>query len=890
MISLVLPYWDRQQAADKALTLLAETYKGLDLEVIVVDDGNPVPFRVPNVGLNIRVITLPIKHEPKCPATVWNAGAKAAKGEVLVLSCIEILHETPVLEQMAEEVRKHKDNYVLASAWCPEEQVWHCHTSVTVPDCPPDAGIAFCAAMRPELFNRAGGFDEAYRDGAGYEDRDWIRRLHFVGAKFIKRDDLKVIHPKSGATISWGDGKFQRNLNLFRSKWQKSVTVVCLNAQNYLGLGSQYVNNLAEGVRKHMPAGVPWRFVCLTDDPTGLNDGIQVLPLPSDLKGWWGKLYLFKKGLFPDGQRIIFFDLDTIILGSLEKLTQYRGNMAILRDFYFPKRGAPGVILWKAGYASSIWDEWVAQGRPENPLGDLGWIENLDQGRFTKHIDRLQDLFPGDFASYKVHCKEAPPANTRVVCFHGNPRPHHYPSPWVRNVWKLKNEINKVQALIDDERYPEALALLNQKLDDDPNDLSSLFQFGEVLLKMDRIGLATNIYKHLSTQTNRSEVWNNLGRCYQKRETSKEARQCFKKALELDINSAAALVNLAVLDVNEGKPERAVILAEKALAIEPNSRQALDVISMGKLCMNQWEGWDAYLHAEGPPFRPLRQYTVPAEPEWMGEKGKTVVIYREQGLGDEIMFASCLQEVINDSKKVIVDCDKRLVGLFQRSFPEVDVYGTGHSREIDWPSQYQIDASAPFGRVPMFYRRSDESFSGKPYLKACQFRKKAYRSLLDSLGKGPKVGIAWTGGKRSDSVTRSDSDYRSLKLHDLEPLFREGHHYISLEYRPSDEIKESGLPIHDWSWITQSQDYDDTAALVDELDYIIAVPTTVVHLAGALGKPCYTLTPEYSNWRFGMGENMIWHASVKQFRGKDRVEKLSKFLDEQNKPLIQVSR
>ena len=102
-----------------------------------------------------------------------------------------------------------------------------------------------------------------------------------------------------------------------------------------------------------------------------------------------------------------------------------------------------------------------------------------------------------------------------------------------------------------------------------------------------------------------------------------------------------------------------------------------------------------------------------------------------------------------------------------------------------------------------------------------------------------------------------------------------GHHYISLEYKPHEPIEG----VHSWPWITQSQDYDDTAALVAELDYIIAVPTTVVHLAGALGKDCYCLTPEFSNWRFGgEGNEMIWHKSVRLFRGDDRVKKLSKYL------------
>ena len=434
--------------------------------------------------------------------------------------------------------------------------------------------------------------------------------------------------------------------------------------------------------------------------------------------------------------------------------------------------------------------------------------------------------------------------------------------------------MNKAQELIDAEQYSEALSLLNDTLDDNPDDLTALFQIGEVLLKTDRIGLAANIYHYLTTKTQRSEVWNNLGRCYQRRESSDEARRCFEMALKLDPDSPHARINLGVLDVNEGRPESAKQHALEALEIMPESRQAIDVLSMAKFHLRDWSGWDDHLHSEGPPFRIMRQYCVPQEQEWMGEPGKTVVIYREQGLGDEILYASCVNEAISLSKKVVLDVDSRIAMLFRRSFPEADIYGTGYLSEIQWTKRYQIEASAPIGRIPGFFRRKDSDFPGTPYLTACPHRKTAYRAMLDALGPGLKIGLAWTGGKRSDSVTRSDSDYRSLNAELLKPLLRQENHYISLEYRDN---QIDG--VHHWPWITQSQDYDDTAALVDELDYIIAVPTTVVHLAGALGTPCYCLTPEHPNWRFGLKGEMLWHKSVKLFRDQGNWRKTIKRLE-----------
>lgn len=436
-ISLILPYWDRQEAGEAALIQLAKTYPDLDLEVVIVDDGNMTPFLPPDVPLNIVRVPQPYKTVPKCPATAWNAGAKASTGEIIVLSCIEILHEQPVLKQMADQVKALGPNgYVLAAAWCPEMQVWHCHSSVPVPCCPPGTGIAFCGAMHRELFFKAGGFDEAYREGAGYEDRDFINRMVCAGARFMIRDDLVVVHPKSGATIHWPDGAFDRNAAIFNSKWEKMVHFVCLKAGK--AFGAEYVNILRDMVMRNLPAGTPGRFVCLTDDPEGLDAGVEILPLPEDLEKWWGKLYLFKRGLFPDGARVMFMDLDTVIVGSIGKLLEYKGEFATLNDFYQPDRVGPAVMLWRAGdYTASIWDEWVAEGKPRHPMGDLWWIGQLDQGRFAKRADKLQALFPGMFVSFKAHCQPYPPTSAKVVCFHGYPRPHETGEKWVADVWKI---------------------------------------------------------------------------------------------------------------------------------------------------------------------------------------------------------------------------------------------------------------------------------------------------------------------------------------------------------------------------------------------------------------------------------------------------------------------
>lgn len=420
MISLILPYWDRQAAADRALDLLAWTYPGSDLEieVVIVNDGGKFEARN-RPGLKTLVIDLPAKSEPMCPTTAWNAGVAASSGSLICLSCIEILHEQPVLAEMAAEVeRMGDDGYVLASAWCPDAKQWHCHTSVQVPTCPKGTGIAFCGMMHRALWDKSGGFDPEYRDGAGYEDRDFINRVHAAGGKFMIRDDLRVIHPKSGATIHWGAEKFARNEALYFKKWPIRTTVCCVNVGNYLGRGAEYAEKLRDMVYRNTT--LPYKFKVFEDGDV------------QGLKGWDAKIALFHPDAFPRGEHVIFFDLDTLIIGDIDKLLSYRGELALLRDFWRKDGYGPAVMLWEAGKCDWIWAKYEKKKRPKLTRGDQEWLELI-----LKSPVILQDEFPDFFVSYKTHCNPYPPGNAAVVCFHGLPRPHECTQKWVQDAWKI---------------------------------------------------------------------------------------------------------------------------------------------------------------------------------------------------------------------------------------------------------------------------------------------------------------------------------------------------------------------------------------------------------------------------------------------------------------------
>ena len=180
------------------------------------------------------------------------------------------------------------------------------------------------------------------------------------------------------------------------------LNVICVNHRNYLGRGQEYVDRLRRGVERNLTLDFVWREI-------GDVDGVE---------GWWAKLAIFRPGDFKG--RCLYIDLDTIITGSLDHLASYDGPFAGLTDFYHPELFASGVMMWEAGEADHIWTNWEKAGRPMfHPRGDGAWIESM-----MPAASRLQTLFPSQFVSFKAHCAQGIPANARMVCFHGLPRPH----------------------------------------------------------------------------------------------------------------------------------------------------------------------------------------------------------------------------------------------------------------------------------------------------------------------------------------------------------------------------------------------------------------------------------------------------------------------------------
>jgi len=411
----------------------------------------------------------------------------------------------------------------------------------------------------------------------------------------------------------------------------------------------------------------------------------------------------------------------------------------------------------------------------------------------------------------------------------------------------------------------EALRRCTSYMNDNFESVPAIVLAAHILIDSKRIGLAQALLKLASKMDPESPIiWNNLGLCYQEGADLTEGEACLIRALHLDPSDNLALNNLAQLYVNTCQPDKAINCADKAIEIDTTLDDAHYNRGMAKLQKGEWkEGWPGYDRNLGP--QKVRKERVYGRlPRWTGTNGQTVIAYGEQGIGDEISFASCIPDLMKGNK-VVIECDSRLTGLFKRSFG-CDVYGTRNDESISWPDKHKPDAAVAFGSLPRFYRNSDSDFTGEKYLVADPERRIQWRALLDSLGTKKKVGIAWTGGLKN-----TGKDRRSLKIGDLMPILRQDATFISLQYKDAPEIealeKAHGIKIHHWPHAMQTVNYDDTAALVAELDLVITVTQAAVHLAGGLGVLCWVMTPKAPMWRYGMvGNTMPWYRSAKLYR------------------------
>ena len=374
--------------------------------------------------------------------------------------------------------------------------------------------------------------------------------------------------------------------------------------------------------------------------------------------------------------------------------------------------------------------------------------------------------------------------------------------------------------------------------------------------------------KALTLDPDSVDVANNLGACLAEEGHRAEALAFLVKAVELKPTSPAAWANLGVATKNLGKVETALACFNKTLALDAAHvnalwNRSLCLLALGRLV----EGWAEYewrWKAEGlGPERPFPQ------PRWDGSDaaGKTILVWPEQGLGDQIAFAGMLPDLLGTGARCVVECEPRLVALFRRSFPGAEVVpftAMPHPRTQQADIGYQIPAAS----LARWFRQSLESFpQHHGYLMPDPLRAAQWKERLDRLGDGRKIGICWRSG-----LAQGMRSMHYAQLNQWGPILATpGVQFVNLQYDQCDEeVREAerqfGTHFHQWDDMDLRNDQEGVAALIAALDLVISAGTAVDQLAGAVGTPAWVLTRGASDW-WGLGTDYCpWYPSIRVFR------------------------
>ena len=422
-----------------------------------------------------------------------------------------------------------------------------------------------------------------------------------------------------------------------------------------------------------------------------------------------------------------------------------------------------------------------------------------------------------------------------------------------------------------------SLGKLNKALDDyrnaisiDPLEPYVIQKYGDLLIELHLYDQAISEFeKLLKIIPNNKSILLNLGICFQNKKNYYKAFEIYNLLLELDRNNLEALNNKAYIYQCLGEYDQAINLYKKIIKIDENFPYAPLNTGIIKLNREEFlEGWKFYEYrakCEGMLCR-----TIPSKPELQNFniKNKTILIWAEQGIGDQIIYASLLLDAFKTNNQFYISLDSRLVSLFKRSFSQFDHVNFISADEKLSESKY--DFHLPIGNLGKFFRNSIQDFDIHPlaYLKA---DRRQVDSLKNELKKGDhKVcGISWK------SNNKEIGEAKTLSLTQLLPILSIPNTiFIDLQYGDNSEEKERflseyGIEIKSVKEIDNYNDLDGLTSLVDACDYIVTISNVTAHIAGALHKKTYLLLPYAFGkiWYWGESRDYsIWYPAVKIYR------------------------
>ncbi|MFA6599169.1 MAG: tetratricopeptide repeat protein [Ignavibacteriaceae bacterium] len=364
--------------------------------------------------------------------------------------------------------------------------------------------------------------------------------------------------------------------------------------------------------------------------------------------------------------------------------------------------------------------------------------------------------------------------------------------------------------------------------------------------------------KAIDLNSNLYLAYYNMGNIYRELEKYDEAIQSYTSAIQIKNNFSDAYYNLGVVTEQLFDHQKALQFYDLALIHDKNhvtSHWNRAIILL--LLQNYEEGFKEYEWRKKKNDYPKRMFS---KPELSGEniKGKTVFVYDDQGLGDTIQFARYLLKLKELGANVFLECDKNLITLFNGFFAvdRLIEKSNKHEPEIDY--DYHISLLS----LPYYFKTSYQTVPVEaPYLYSDKMLTERWNRIIGKTNK-VKVGLVWAGNPH-----HTRDKHRSINFSAFEKLLsREEVQFYSLQKYLDDN---ANLVLKNSNGIAklEIESFADTAAIIENLDLVISVDTSVAHLAGAMGKPVWNLIYYYPDWRWGLeSSTTLWYPSMKLFR------------------------
>ena len=430
-------------------------------------------------------------------------------------------------------------------------------------------------------------------------------------------------------------------------------------------------------------------------------------------------------------------------------------------------------------------------------------------------------------------------------------------------------------AIMAQDRPKDAQHLLEKAVAVAPDYAQAHIFLGEVYRQLARFDDAlTEIRRGLDINPRYLEAHIGLGDLLVDLYRLDEALQAFDVAMEMKPKSPLIGTKRAQVRFYLGDIDRAEVEIREILQRYPNHAEAHWVLSCICLAKGAYdEGWREYASRWSIAKTPPATSRVD-KPIWDGGslRGKSLLVWPEQGLGDEIMFVTCIPQLLRDAgpARCVYVCDRRLAPLLERTFPALTVVPTdkvqGGEVSLEVPN---FDVQTCCGDLPQFLRRSADSFKEPlPAFQPDPEKLAKWRQRINALGPGPKIGIAWRGG-----MTLRIRSRKSAPLDFMPDLLRTpGAHFINLQYgNVADDLArmkaDSGITVHHWDDLDAIADPDDQLAQIACLDLVIQTSNASAHMAGALGRPVWNMIPFIPEWRWLLeGEHCLWYPTMRLFR------------------------